>query len=110
MPFMNPFEKGNPYFNLGPMVKLADGIRGHLINKGAQGVYLVNIVSLVLGKGNVGRYLDQLIIDHPLVKVPNVFNPRFEAMLKRRGFKKKHEHVPMLNGHAEVYVHRRKGE
>jgi len=66
-------------------VPLAEGVEGRLDD---QGRYLVLIgirATTPRVPGAVGRYLDGLPRDWP-VMVPYVINPRLAGMLERRGF------------------------
>ncbi|WCK57397.1 hypothetical protein PP175_25355 (plasmid) [Aneurinibacillus sp. Ricciae_BoGa-3] len=104
MPFMNPAAVDNPYFALGSMTKIAPGITGHLVDEGVKGVYIITFGSLKQGKGNTGRFIDELKKKYQIVRFPNIVNPIVEGMLLRRGFKRKREYVPALKAHANVYV------
>ncbi|MDH6674328.1 hypothetical protein M2277_005020 [Paenibacillus sp. LBL] len=103
MPFSNRFAKGNPYYSLGSQSKLAKGIIGHIIVEG-NAATIITFTSLVEGKGNAGRFIDELKERYDIVTFPNLINKKLEGMLQRRGFKKKYKYVRILEGHTDVYI------
>jgi hypothetical protein len=103
MPHMSPFAIGNPFYTMGSMQKLSKGITGHLVEGSGNCIYVITFMSEVAGKGNAGRFIDELQEKYDVVKFPAVISRQVAEMLNRRGFKKKWEYVAALKGHSEVY-------
>jgi hypothetical protein len=104
MPILNPYAINNPYYALGEPQRLATGIFGHILDEGKKGVYIPTFYSISQGKGNAGKFIEELKERYNIVKFPNIINPVLIGMLERRGFKKKREYVPCLKTHAIVYT------
>lgn len=107
MPHMSSFAVDNPYYALGSMTRIGAGVVGQVVDEGKKGVYVISFYSEVSGKGNAGRCIDTLKEQHSIIKFPNIINPQLEAMLIRRGFKKKREYVSVIKSHADVYTWRK---
>lgn len=107
MPFVNLSAVDNVYNAQGSMTRLSKGVSGQLVDQGKKGVYVLSFFSEVQGKGNAGRCIDEFKQKYSVVKFPNVISPQLEAMLVRRGFKRKREHVGFMDGHVEVYTWRK---
>ena len=84
---------------------LAPGVEGYMMDMGDLGVYIPVIFSTERGKGNVGRFLDELK-QRPLVKIPNVISPHLAQMLGRRGFVVDQEWSEEDKRHIPVWVWR----
>lgn len=82
------------------------GISGYTVRDG-ESIYVPVLISDEPGKGNVGRYINELIQREKCVKFPNVINPKLVDMLVRRGFKLEWEYAEEFGEHVEVYVWRR---
>lgn len=103
MPFTNRLAQGNPYYSLGSMTRLSKGIIGHMLVEGNTAI-IITFTSTSEGRGNAGRFLDELKDKYDIVMFPNLINSKLEDMLKRRGFKKKYKYVSVLEGHTDVYT------
>jgi hypothetical protein len=56
MPTISRYDWNNPYYALGKMTRLAPGGRGHFIDAGHKGVYILTVLSENEGRGNVGAF------------------------------------------------------
>jgi hypothetical protein len=70
----------------GGLERLAPGVLGYTAEVGPA-LLVPLVIAEKEGSGDVGRYLDSLPRDRPVI-FPNVINERLAGMLERRGFRR----------------------